>query len=48
MGASDEQRAKPQGSVMAPAAGKPLSAVKRTANSRPGVHMGRGETKRAS
>ena len=48
MGARDKQRAKPQGGVMAPAAGEPLGDVERTANSRPGVHTGRGEAEPAS
>ena len=40
MGAPDERRAKPQGGVMAPASAEPPGDVERTANSRPGVHMG--------
>ena len=48
MGAPEEQRTKPQGGAVAPAAGEPLGDAERTANSRPGVDMGRGETKPAS
>ena len=48
MGAPEEQRAKPQGGGVAPATGEPLGDVERTAHSRPGVHMGRGEATPAS